>query len=99
MKKLILTALVLVLGIIIFPSVTKAQYTPYVYNGGAYLNYALASQRARQMRNKHSPRKSKKRVSAKKKSAYRKNRRASLIENSINPEIFVSDLPKKSLIG
>lgn len=97
MKKLLLITLALALGIIFFPSETKAQYSPYVYNGGAYLNYALASQRARRMRGRHSTHKSKKRVSSRKRRTYKK-RHASLMENITKPELLILDLPKKNVI-
>ena len=102
MRKILLLTFVFALGLIFLPGVAKAQYTsPYVYNGNAYLNYAIASQRARQTRKGHSTRKTRKAVSArKKKSVHRRsNRRVSAIENSAGREFYAFDLPKRILIG
>ena len=99
MKKYLLVSLVFVLGIIFFPSVTKAQYTsPYVYNGNAYLNYAIASQRARTARKGHRATKNKKKTSSKRKSVHHKSRRVSMNENFVEPGLFILNLPKRTVI-
>ena len=48
MKKLLAIASFFVLGLIIFPGNINAQYySPYIYTNNAYLNYAIASQKAK----------------------------------------------------
>lgn len=51
MKNLFLSSLLLGLIFLVMPSRTQAQYTsPYIYTNNAYLNYAIASQKARATR-------------------------------------------------
>lgn len=53
MKKYGAVVLVAVILLLSWPAKMKAQYyTPYAYNNNAYLNYAIASQKARATRNR-----------------------------------------------
>lgn len=100
MKKFLLGAFLAAFALLVFPSKTQAQYTsPYIYNNNAYLNYAIASSKARATRNR-----------GKKKAARRRARRrvvhrrragqTSLLENSIMPKYKTgADLPKQIYVG
>lgn len=99
MKKYLLVSLVFVLGIIFFPSAANAQYSsPYVYNGNAYLNYAIASQRARAIRKGHQGVKNRKKTSSKRKPVHHRSRRISMNENFVERGLFILDLPKTIII-
>ncbi len=96
MKKYILIAIIFAAALVVLPSKTQAQYNPYIYNNNAYLQYALASQRARAMRAR-----GKKKVVRKKarKRVVRKARRVSSLEDIVIPKFRIeSDLPKKAYI-
>jgi hypothetical protein len=91
MKKYILIAIIFAAALVVLPSKTQAQYNPYIYNNNAYLQYALASQRARARGRKKVVRKTaRKRV-------VRKARRVSSLEDIVIPKFRIeSDLPKKA---
>lgn len=101
MKNLLLGAILAAFALLVFPSKTQAQYTsPYTYNNNAYLNYAIASRKARATRNRG--KKKAVRRQARRRAVHRRHRanRVSLLENSIVPKYKLSaDLPKRIYVG
>lgn len=94
MRKYFLVALILAVGIIIFPAKTQAQYNPFIYNNNAYLTHALARSKARaKARSKRVVRKK----TAKRK-VVRRSRRVSLLENLIDKRETPPLYSKKSEI-
>lgn len=78
MKKWFLLIAFFVGAFVVFPAKTQAQYrSPYIYTNNAYLNYSLASARARKARAAAAKRKA---VRNKSRKSVRRTRRVSSLE-------------------
>lgn len=100
MKKYLMFLVLFAATMVVLPVKTLAQYSPYIYNGGAILSHALSSQRAADMRGRGRRNRYLRRSSNHKhhrRAVRRKHRRVSMLDNPIFPKFkFDADLPRRS---
>lgn len=100
MRKYLAVLIVLAAVVIFLPSKTQAQgYHPYIYTNNAYMNYALASARAKRTRAGKKSRIVRKRNATKRKSVRRRVRRVSMLENVIEQKFNIeSNFRRASIV-